>query len=323
MKRLRILLALVVTLSFSFVLEASASPVLYNGGNTFTFTGFESGFYSANGNSTFTQPWGVLPADGTIFAGVLSVSSIVSANTTWMSSSNDALYGLYLTQLVYKNGVPTLQSYDSTYSSTATAYANSSISSLISAFTPSDLASGTVLKLFTSSTQAVLSSDLAVSSTQITNLISPGSASTTSLWGSFGLVNSLDSVSLDIQHIDPLAINPITKKPYYDFGTINLNLSPVVLGTEVNGPVKPSDSVSDASLTSTVALIMNTHLVSGVKTPYGTVDGTGTYTETPGVYQLSIGSVGSIYATPEPASMLLLGTGILGLFGLRRRQKKS
>jgi hypothetical protein len=38
---------------------------------------------------------------------------------------------------------------------------------------------------------------------------------------------------------------------------------------------------------------------------------------------IRLGDSGDVYATPEPATMLIMGTGLLGLFGMRRRQKNA
>jgi len=42
-----------------------------------------------------------------------------------------------------------------------------------------------------------------------------------------------------------------------------------------------------------------------------------------GSWQVDLGDRGIIYATPEPATMVIMGAGLLGLFGLRRRQKNN
>ncbi|WP_173083462.1 PEP-CTERM sorting domain-containing protein [Fundidesulfovibrio magnetotacticus] len=147
-----------------------------------------------------------------------------------------------------------------------------------------------VLKMYWSTDLASVPTQT-YSSTNVNNIVSGD------LWSSFQL-GSADDFSVNI--LSQYVGGTVPQGNY--FGTMDFSLSPTA-GLAVQ------------------TLLGNT---GGWQAAQASATGLGlTRTRQTGDYQVAIGDRAEIYATPEPATMIAMGSGLLGLFGLRRRARKN
>lgn len=67
----------------------------------------------------------------------------------------------------------------------------------------------------------------------------------------------------------------------------------------------------------------NFAMSSGFQSGINTLDFYTSDAGQPAAFEVELNGTGSITATPEPASMVLFGTGLVGLFGIARRRRSS
>jgi len=291
MKNMRLVVALVALLSFGFALQASAYPTLSEGQNTLFLDGWESGF-----NSTWQVTY------GTIFAGVLKINSMENSNLveTWASPAPGYLSGIFLAQVTgidAATGKYTLSAVDPTYNPAAwnnldLSFKNAFGSVVGSAWTLDN--PGEVIQLYYQDNPSPLVSSQFTASV-VDDIVNKGTP-----WGSFGMFG--DNVSMSTQ---------------INLGDFDVNPD----GTPVASGVNPFGYFEfDLSRTSNAILLGDTGGWMGesiaAKLNLTRIRDTGDY-------QVALGNQGEIYATPEPATMVIMGAGLLGLFGLRRRQKNN
>lgn len=111
------------------------------------------------------------------------------------------------------------------------------------------------------------------------------------LWSTFGITGDSSEYMYTQITGDPFT------NPDDIFGYFNFNLSGIQQGMASWGGWEGTEMIASIGLTRIV-----------------TSDGN---------WQVDLGDRGIIYATPEPATMVIMGAGLLGLFGLRRRQKNN
>jgi len=309
MRKLHVTLIVGLMLALLAGTQASAA-ILQIGDNTINFTSWETAV-NADGNPAIIGPGGNFGV-GSVLYGVLSVNVITHADgSTWLpGGSNGFITGVFMSQVtnVTLNGlgqqVFTLGAVTSSLSAVPT--------SITSVMVPNE-----VFKLYTNTID--LGQGLNTYGSAIANLTpaiaaanraqSITNAEAGSTW--LGLSQTGASDFFDTTITNPFIDTTIKNDT---FGKLNFGMSVIENNTGFLFESNPQ-------VTGVAALEIERSTQQGINTP----SSLGYHYTFPVATAWDIRNVdpANATATPEPATLLIMGSGLMGLFGLRRRQKNA
>jgi hypothetical protein len=291
MKKLQVSLIIGLLLAFMTSMEARAVPILANGDNVISFLSYETATAAIG-----TPGFGV----GTVLYGILSANSVTHDDgSTWIKTTTEHVTGIFMGEVATVTNGAIVNGFQQQLFVLKPVPSADVPAAFAGLFTPAELAAGSVMKLYTNP----IDIDNGLTGAPVTDRTK---SIANAVAGTPWLVLNQTAVGTVIGPGNPdyfltnTLKNPATTVKAESFAQTNFGLSVFENFTGV-----PINGVPD--VIGLAALEVAEHYAFPLAQ----------------AWDIRNTDPASLNAVPEPASLIIMGSGLMGLFGLRRRQKKN